>query len=283
MDKELLSALNHEIGRVQDWEELCPGVYYLNIHPDPDGKYSCGEFYLVLDSAPISQEARALGRPIPDTAALLYPIDPPDEGAWTAVLYELCRNGFTHEGWTVTDAAMEGMELCPAYFGSFPVPPRTPWGWTLRHKPLNNGIYWMETDQGKTVLAVYNSIWSSEFSDGVKLVGKKLSGSDTCDDKQPYYLFFNDETSCVALFELLRTRPQWLSDGLIRKTELMNAVWKYSPMYAMAHNAGEQAGLNDPLGYLARMLGEEQESQDQTEHLIVLNEKAGTDFIGFWK
>ena len=126
MDKELLSALNYEIGRVQDWEELCPGVYYLNIQPDPDGKYSCGEFYLVLDSAPISQGARALGSPLLGTTALLYPIDPPDEGAWTAVLYELCRNGFTHEGWTVTDAAMEGMELCPAYFGSFPVPPRTP-------------------------------------------------------------------------------------------------------------------------------------------------------------
>ena len=283
MNEELLYLLNYELGQVLNWEELCPGVYYLNISPDPDGKYACGEFYLVLDSAPISQEARALGKPVPDTAALLYPIDPPDETAWTAVLYELCRNGTAHEGWTVTDAALEGMELCPAYFGSFPVPPRTPWGWTLRHKPLDNGIYWMETDQGKTVLAVCYPIWSTEFSDGVKRAGEKLSYGEVCDDKEPCYLFFNDKTSSAALFELLRTRPQWLSDGLIRKAELMNAVWKYSPMYAMAHNVDEQAGLNDPLGYLIRMLGEDQESQESTEHMIIMNEEAGTDFIGFWK
>ena len=288
MDKDLLSALNYEIGHIQDWDELCPGVYYLNIQPDPDSKYSCGEFYLVLDSAPISQEARALGRPLPDTTALLYPIDPPDEAAWTAVMYELRRNRLVQDssalnGWTLTDAALEGMELCPSYFGPFPVPPRTPWGWTLRHKPLDNGIYWMETDQGKTVLAVCYPVWSTEFSDGVKSVGEKLSGGEAYDDKQPYYLFFSYETSCAAIFELLRTRPQWLSAGLIRKSELMNAVWKYSPMYAMAHNADEQAGLNDPLGHILRMLGEDPESQGLAEHLIVLSEETGTDFIGFWK
>ena len=175
------------------------------------------------------------------------------------------------------------MELCPSYFGSFPVPPQTPWGWTLRYKPLDNGIYWIETDQGKTVLTVCYPVWSSEFSDGVKAVGKKLSGGEPHDDRQPCYLFFDDKTGCAALFELLRTRPQWLSDGLIRKAELMNAVWKYSPMYAMAHNTNEQAGMNDPLGHLIRMLGEDQEAQDLTEHLIILNEETGTDFIGFWK
>lgn len=156
MNDELLSLLNHELGEIVDWEELCHGVYYLTIRSDPESEYPWSEYYLVLDNAPISQDARALGRPFPDTSALLYPIGPPDEAAWTAVMYELCRNGHTNgiEGWSMTDAAMEGMELCPAYFGSFPVPPRTPWGWTLQHRPLDNGIYWMETDQGKAVLAV---------------------------------------------------------------------------------------------------------------------------------
>lgn len=288
MDEELLTILQNELGEVSDWEELCPGAYYLSISPDPDGKYSCGEFYLVLDSAPISQEARALGKPLQGTTALLYPIDPPDEAAWTAVMYELCKDRLAHDssslnGWTVTDAAMEGMELCPSYFGSFPVPPRTPWGWTLRYKPLDNGVYWMETDQAKTVLAVCHPVWSTEFSDGVKSAGEKLSHGETVDDKQPYYLFFNYETSCAALFELLRTRPQWLSAGLIHKAELMNAIWEYSPMYAMAYNAEEQAGLYDPLGHLVQILGEDQESQSLTKHMIVLNEEAGTDFIGFWK
>ena len=31
---------------------------------------------------------------------------------------------------------------------------------------------------------------------------------------------------------------------------LMNAIWKYAPMYAAAYNAQEQAGLHDGLGIL---------------------------------
>lgn len=288
MNDELLSLLNHELGDVIDWEELYPSVYFLGIRPDPESEYPWSEYYLVLDNAPISQEARTLGKPLPGTSALLYPIDPPDEAAWTAVMYELCRNGLAHgiqplEGWSLTDAAMEGMELCPAYFGSFPVPPRTPWGWTLRHRPLDNGIYWIETDQGKTVLAVCCHIWSTEFSDGVKQAGRRLSCEEDCDGEKPCYLFFTQETSCTAIFELLKIRPEWLSTGLIRKTELMNAIWEYAPTYAMAYNAEEQAGLHDGLGILLQMLGEDRETRGEAERMISLGAEAGTDFIGFWK
>ena len=288
MNEELLSILNYELGEVADWEELCPGVYSLGMRLNPDSAYACGEFYLVLEEAPISQEARALGRPLPGTTALLYPIDPPDEAAWTAIMYELCRNGLCHgihtiEGWSLADAAMEGMELCPTYFGSFPVPPRTPWGWTLRHRPLDNGIYWMETDQGKMVLAVCYHIWSTEFSDGVIQAGRKLSCDKTCSHEEPCYLFFDKEISCTAIFELLKIRSEWLSTGLIRKAELMNAIWKYAPGYAVAYNAEEQAGLHDGLGHLLQMLGEAREPQGLPEHMIALGSEAGTDFIGFWK
>lgn len=288
MNEKLLSFLNHELGEVIDWEELCPGVYSLDIRPDPESDYPWSEYYLVLDSAPISQEARALGKALPGTFARLYPIDPPDEAAWTAVMYELCRNGLAHgiqplEGWSLTDAAMEGMELCPAYFGPFPVPPCTPWGWTLRHRPLDNGIYWMETDQGKSVLAVCHHIWSTEFSDGVKQTGKKLFYGEVGNNEEPCYLFFDKETSCTAIFELLKVRPEWLGTGLIRKAELMNAIWKYAPMYAMTYNAEEQAGLHDGLGILLQMLGEGREPQSAVEHMIALGAEAGTEFIGFWK
>ena len=288
MDEKLQEILNHELGQILDWDKLCYGVYYLGIQADPESEYPWSEYYLVLDNAPISQDARALGKPFPGTSALLYPIDPPDEAAWTAVMYELCRNGSAHgiqplEGWSLTDAAMEGMELCPAYFGPFPVPPRTPWGWTLRHRPLDNGVYWMETDQGKTVLAVCYHIWSTEFSDGVKQAGKKLSCEEACDNEAPYYLFFEEETSCTAIFELLKVRPEWFSTGLIRKTELMNAIWKYAPMYAMAYNTEEQAGLHDGLGILLQMLGEDREPRGEVERMVSLDAEAGTDFIGFWK
>lgn len=288
MEENLQYILNLELGQIIDSEELCPGIYSLGIRPDPESEYPWSEYYLVLESAAISQEARALGKPLPNTSALLYPIDPPDESAWTAIMYELCRNGLVHgiqplEGWSLTEAAMEGMELCPAYFGPFPVPPRTPWGWTLRHRPLDNGIYWMETDQGKTVLAVCYHIWSTEFSDVVKQAGKKLSCGEASGHDEPCYLFFDKETSCTAIFELLKVRPEWISTGLIHKIELMNAIWKYAPMYAMAYNTEEQAGLHDGLGILLQMLGEDREPQGFPEQMIALGAESGTDFIGFWK
>lgn len=168
MDEKLLLFIRNDLGQILDWKELCPGVYSLNVQPDPDGAHFWSEYYLTLDGAPISREARALGRPLLDTTALLYPIDPPAEGGWTAVMYELCEERLAHgvpplDGWALSDAAMEGMELCPAYFGSFPVPHLTPWGWTLRHRPLDNGIYCMETDPGKTVLAVCNPVCYGAF------------------------------------------------------------------------------------------------------------------------
>lgn len=288
MDENFLQLLDSQLGKILGWEELCPGVYSLNVQPDPDGAYSWSEYYLVLDGAPISREARALGKSLDGIPGLLYPIDPPDEGSWTAVMYELCKARLTHgvpplEGWSLSDAAMEGMELCPAYFGPFPVPPCTPWGWTLRHKPLDNGIYWMETSQGKTVLAVCNPVWSTELSDGVTRTGKKLAYDSGNGDTEPLdYLFFDQETSCTAIFELLKVRPEWITAGLIRKAELMNAVWEYAPLYASSYNAGEQAGLHDGLGLLLQALGGDWELEEGSpEEMIALSE-AGTDYIGFW-
>lgn len=287
MDNELLSRLRYELGEVTDWTELCPGVYILTLQPDPDSVYPCREYYLVLPDAPISQEARALGKALDGIPGLLYAINPPREGGWTAVLYELCKlgaaqGGFIPKGWSLTDAAMEGMELCPAYFGAFPVPPRTPWGWTLRHRALDNGVYWIETSQCKTVLAVCNPVWEAELSEGVIRVGKKLAYRES-DDEELSYLFFEHEISCVAIFELLATREEWLSTGLIRGPELMNAIWKYAPMYATAYNTGEQAGFHDILSILLKMLGEDSEPQGRVENMISVNPDAGTDFIGFWK
>ena len=65
---------------------------------------------------------------------------------------------------------------------------------------------------------------------------------------------------------------------------LMNAIWKYAPMYAAAYNAQEQAGLNDALGLLLQTLGaEDVELEGASEYMITLDPDAGTDFIGFWR
>lgn len=287
MSEELLSILRYELGEVAEWEELSPGVYYFAVELSPESAYLCSEYYLVLPDAPISQEARALGQTLDGVLGLLYPIDPPEEGAWTAVAYEVRKKevadgALPASGMTLADTAMEGMELCPAYFGTFPVPAYTPWGWTFRHRALDNGIYWIETSRCKTVLAVCNPIWTSELSEGMTRVGKKLA-QDRGDDNDLDYLFFEGDIICAAIFELLKVRSEWLDNSLIRKPELMNAIWTYAPKYATAYNAQEQAGLHDALAILAQTLGMDSEPQGLPEYMISFTPEAGTDYIGFWK
>ena len=284
MGDELLSLLETELGTVITWEEECPGVYYLSVQPNQDINYS-SEYYVVAEKNSLPRGVLALGR-VPDSAPCrLYAIDPPEEGAWTAIMYELCKYRLAHglpapDGWSLTDIAAKGMELCPSYFGAFPVPPRTPWGWTLKHRALDNGIYWMETSQRKSVLAVCYPIWDSELSEGAIRTGTTLTYAETSTDEEPLsYLFFEEISSCIALFELLKVRPEWLQNGLIRKPELMNAIWKYYPLYASAYNAQEQVGSHDGLGILLKLLGEDSEPQASSENMISLNPETGISFI----
>ena len=83
MSDELLDLLACELGEIHRWEEECPGVYYLAVIPYTDNPE---EYYIVLEDAPIPQEARAMGRPIKNTSALAYLLDSED-GAHAAVKY----------------------------------------------------------------------------------------------------------------------------------------------------------------------------------------------------
>ena len=73
-----------------------------------------------------------------------------------------------------------------------------PWGWTLRYRVLDNGVYWLETSQCKTALAVCHPVWTTEFSDGIVQAGKKLIHSKA-DDVELSYLFFEERASCTAI------------------------------------------------------------------------------------
>lgn len=75
------------------------------------------------------------------------------------VRYELYKYRLQHglplpEQSALRDTAVYGMELHPEYFGPYPVPLHTPRGNTVRHKRLLNGVYWIETDQCRELLAV---------------------------------------------------------------------------------------------------------------------------------
>lgn len=266
-------------GEIRSYEEECPGVYYLVVlHEDGSGQ----EYCLVFEDAPISWDARALGRPLKTVPALAYLLDSEDGGR-SAVKYEILKYKIAHglsipDGTSLRDTALYGMELCPDYFGTYPVPPQTPWGYTLRYRPLDNGIYWLETDQCVYVLSICYPVWSSELPDGLLSIARKLDHEDEMGN-----LFFREESACVAIWELLRTRPELAHLGLIRKAELMNAIWAYHPEYAMGYNAQEQAGLNDINQFLYALGLESRELESSTEHMMLITPGVGTNFIGFWR
>ena len=282
MNDKLLSQFASELGTILQWEEECPGVYYLGILPEDQGAVG-REYYAVFENAPISQEVRAMGRRLETVPAWVYLLDS-EEGPRWAVYYEMLKYKTMHglplpEGESLRDAALYGMELCPDYFGAYPVPPQTPWGFTLRHRPLDNGIYWMETDQCAEVMAVSYPIWETELSDGVQILAMRLDH-----EGELGYLYFSKQAACVAIFELLRTRSGLSALGLIRKAELMNAIWEYYPEYAMGFNAQEQAGLTDGPGLLLYALGvEDRKLQGAAEYMVAMTPGAGVEYIGLWK
>lgn len=222
MTDELLYLLTNALGKILQWEEECPSVYYLNVLPE-DGSGGAREYYAVLENAPISQEVRAMGRRLETIPAWVYLLDS-EEGPRWAVYYEILKYKTMHslplsEGESLRDAALYGMELCPDYFGTYPVPLQTPWGYTLRHRPLDSGIYWIETDQCAQVLAVSYPIWAAELSERVQKIARRLDH-----EGELGYLYFSKQAACVVIFELLRTRSELTTLGLIRRAELMNAI-----------------------------------------------------------
>lgn len=280
MNDKLLELLACELGGILRWEEECPGVYYLDVQAE-DG--AGREYYVVFENAPVSQEVRAMGRQLESAPIIVYPMGSEDGPRW-AVKYEVLKYRIKHglplpEGDSLRETALYGMELCPEYFGTYPVPPVTPWGNTLRHRPLDNGIYWMEAGRCVEVLAVCHPIWDTELSEGLL----SIAGTLGCEGKMGYR-YFTRETGCVAIFELLSTRPELTELGLIRRPELMNAIWEYQPAYAMGYNAQEQAGLHDTAGLLLYALGvRDRELDGSAKNMITIDPEAGSDFIGFWK
>ena len=159
----ILSALQKLFFEVSDLTSLCPGLYYLSAK-QPDDSFS-SEYYVAARDTPIlSAKAKAYGKPLSGCLELLlYSLHHPESGQ-TVVRYELLRyyvqNGLPlPEGYTLHSVALHGMEHHPEYFGTYPVPPLTPFGRTLRHRSLSNGICWLETDRAMQALSVAHPLW----------------------------------------------------------------------------------------------------------------------------
>lgn len=265
---ENLKFLETELGPIYEIEQICPDVCYISAES--------GECFAVDKKGPtISQYAKTQGAVLPDHPdTLLYPLDEPDSG-WMIVRYELCKYLTKNlhplpEGLTLRTAAIFGAECHPEYFGAIPVPSLTPHGCTLRYAKLDNGIYWIETEQCTEMLAVCFPIWDAELSEAAQKLGIPVSDSMGG-------LFFPETASCVPIFELMQTRRAL--ELFIDVPALMNAMWEGFPDYVLAYNGWEQAGLNDLPGILLGSCGADVELTSRQDRVIQITSGAGNAFL----
>ena len=278
-----LEDVFHEIKSIETQGE---GVFYFVAHDGSD-LIMCEEYYVVdIDSPIISKEAKKYGKPVGGHPSLLLYSFAEERGGYKIIEYEVYRNAIKNkvEGYSNSDLrtlAYYNMEYHPEYFGSYPVPMLTPCGFTVRHRILANGIFFLETDQGMDLLAVCYPVWECEFSDYLRELALMTEyDSSHGIDNTLGFLFFKEPEYCLVVFELLSFQKEWLQ-GLVLRPQLMNAIWKYHPEYATTHNMEEQHGLHDGFGMLLNTLGHEVELSSSVDRMISITPNVDCNFFVF--
>lgn len=250
-----------------------PGVYYLAVR-------GYGEFYVVGQASPIiSDAAKSYGKRRPDYTDLLFYSLAEECSGSKIIAYELEKyaidNGVpNHDSTTLRTAAVYGTEDHPEYFGAYPAPVHTPWGRATRYQRIENGVFWLETDQRREVLTICYPIWDASLSEAAVKLGV------TMDYSFPY-IFFKKPDACVPIFELVRTRRAWGRTGRIDVPALMNALWQNHPDYVLNHNIGERTGANDAVSLLLRQLGIQAAPNISLDNMITLFPDTGVEYLHF--
>lgn len=168
-------ALESQYGQIKYAELICPGVYYIGTKLNIDRPRFAGEYLVVTEDSPaISPEARGFTTPLPTIPRTFLCAYTYDCKGRHVVEYEARKYLMEHgaplpEDETPEDSRVYGMEVCPEYFGEFPIPEETPWGVTLRHDRLWNGLYWLETAQAGWVLAIAYPLYTVLYDDTLAL------------------------------------------------------------------------------------------------------------------
>lgn len=289
-DNQLLSPENlpldlDELGMVTETDLVMPGVYDAVLEQPETGLAI--EAYVVLKSTTeLSVSAKKFGTTTPEYPGLLIYSEDESGNTRYIVGYELLRYKILHqlpltEVDNIRSIASTGAEMYPGYFGGYPVPFLTPWGYTTRNKIIANGVYWLETEQCRRGLAIAYPKYDDLSDEAGGLAEQFQDGSERTNGEMPGYLFFAEADSCVPLFELAFWGHDEQPYSGINRAALMNAIYKFHPEYAAQHNMNEQAGLNDGMGLFLQILGNEVELESAPERLISLTEGAGTEFIDF--
>ncbi len=233
-------------GFIRYGELICPEVYYIATKFTGSKSHFTGEYIVATaDSPAISSTARTFCTPLSVGNAILCEEECSDKGRHV-IKYEAYKYLAEHspplpEGCSVEEEQIWGMETCPEYFGEFPIPTETPWGKTIRHDRISNGLYWLRTTEQGWVLAIAYPLCCglsemaealAEFTDYDKRYGL---------DNTFGYHFYQYEASYIPLFELMEFEENgWKEKFNI--TTLKNAILNISPHYIWNFTEGK---MND--------------------------------------
>lgn len=228
-------GLEDQYGQINHAEAICPGVYYIATKFSSDRTRLGGEYLVVTEDSPVvSPEARAFTTPLPTIPrTFLCDYDYDCKGRHI-VEYEAHKYLVAHglplqEYESLEEDRAFGMEVCPEYFGEFPIPEETPWGTVIRHDRIWNGLYWLETAQEGWVLAIAYPLYSVLFEDTLALAAQVDHNQE---GKNYGYRFYTYRTSCRPLFEMLPyDKDTWGQkfDG----AALQNALLENFPDYGL--------------------------------------------------
>lgn len=233
---EALRILEKKFELIHYAELICPGVYHMAAKVTPEMPYWTAEYLVVLEDSPVlSPEARAYGTVLPEAPhLLLYECEYDNKGRHVAG-YEVHQYLVDHnvplpENWSLLADKVFGMEVCPEYFGEFPVPTETPWGLSLRHQRLWNGLYWLETAEVGWVLAVAYPLCSDIWESTLRLASMMEYDRENGIDNTCGYRFFTYRSSCLPIYEmLLLEKDTW--GAKIDKAALYHAVMQNFPRH----------------------------------------------------
>lgn len=229
-------------GEILSVQELCLGIFKVLAGPIPPSQFVCSDLFVVMaDSPAISPTAKAYGTPLKADPKVLvyYDEDYFDKARWV-ITYEIDKYLAEHDlplldGNSLVEVQARGMEVCPEYFGEFPVPEETPWGPPLRCDSLANGIYWLETADAGWVLALAYPICDDLLPKTVEMAALNPYDRENGIDNTCGFRFFKYEQSCLPLFQLLDcTRQPWCDR--INIEALKNVILESFPDYAQKYN-----------------------------------------------
>lgn len=266
--------LEQFVGEIKDKELMAEGIYRISAKHE-DGPWV--EYLLVCEETPwISMVAKKYGEHFQDV--YLYRTGDSYSGH-LIIEYEMYRHMIRNkiklpQGISLNEIAHFAAECHPEYFGWYPVPLHTPNGLTVRHRDMDNGIYWLETDTGVEFLSVCYIIWEGMLSRFAMKLGKRIHPNHKSAD----YMFFTKNDACIPMYELLGQHSKW-EGKILNKSALMNAICNNFPDYMILNNLYVQSGTNEKLLSNALNIDCHPTYEEVMEHMVVSEPDAGEQYF----